>query len=64
MVKFIETPLGLVIEITSFDSVRLSDQDQRKLIVYLWRTKPEMVREIVCEECPEHVSCTKIEERV
>ena len=27
---------------------------QRQLIAWFWKNKPEMVREIVCEECPEH----------
>lgn len=55
MVIFTETPHSLIVEITPLDSVRLYEADQRKLIAYLWRTRPEMVREMVCEECPEHV---------
>ena len=27
---------------------------QRQLIAWFWKNKPAMVREIVCEECPEH----------
>jgi hypothetical protein len=34
--------------------VRLSALHQRQLIAWFWKNKSEMVREIVCEECPEH----------
>lgn len=54
MATFTEHPFGLIITETPFDSVRLSESEQRQLIAYLWRNKPELVREIVCENCPEH----------
>jgi hypothetical protein len=36
-------------------SEMLTEDDQRYLIAYLWKQKPSMVQEIVCEECPEVV---------
>ena len=32
----------------------LSNIEQRQLISWFWENEPSMVREIVCEECPEH----------
>ncbi len=31
----------------------LSEDQQRQLISWFWKNKTEMVREIVCENCPE-----------
>lgn len=33
--------------------VLLTEEEQRELIKFLWENKPNMVREIVCENCPE-----------
>jgi hypothetical protein len=40
----IHNPTGLVV---------VSDVDMRNIIHYLWNNKADMVREIVCENCPE-----------
>jgi hypothetical protein len=45
---------GIIITHES-NAMGLTDAEQRELISYLWKNKPEMVREIVCEECPEHI---------
>lgn len=37
------------------DKIRLVESDQRIILKWFAKNKPEMVREIVCEECPEHV---------
>lgn len=37
----------------------LTEDMQRYLIAYLWRNKPEMILDIVCEECPEHIGEAK-----
>jgi hypothetical protein len=34
----------------------LTPEDQRKLVAYLCKNKPELIREIFCEECPEHTT--------
>ena len=34
--------------------MNLSDEEQRELIVWFFNNKPGLLREIVCEECPEH----------
>jgi len=31
----------------------LSGSQQRELLVWFWKQKPELLREIVCENCPE-----------
>ena len=33
----------------------LDEKEQRYVIVWLWKNKPELLREIVCENCPEHI---------
>jgi len=33
----------------------LSESEQRHLISWFLKNRAEMVREIVCEECPEHL---------
>lgn len=35
------------------DDTMLTEDMQRELIKYFWQHKPKMIREIVCEECPE-----------
>jgi hypothetical protein len=39
--------------------VFLLEPDQRELIKWLARNRSEMVRDIVCEECPEHMEAGK-----
>jgi hypothetical protein len=31
----------------------MSDFEQRELLIWFWKEKPEMIRDIVCEGCPE-----------
>jgi hypothetical protein len=31
----------------------LNESEQRELISYLWKEKPNLIREIICENCPE-----------
>lgn len=31
----------------------LTIEEQRELVVYLWKHKPEMIRGIICDGCPE-----------
>lgn len=31
----------------------LTEDMQRELIKYIWKHKPEMIREIICKNCPE-----------
>jgi hypothetical protein len=33
--------------------ISLNRTEQRELIMWLWKNKPELMREIVCENCPE-----------
>ena len=40
------------------DEFILGCRDQKQLISWFWKHKPAMVREIVCEECPEHGEMT------
>jgi len=35
------------------ESINLVEDDQRQIIAYIWKTNPALVREIVCEDCPE-----------
>ena len=37
----------------------MSEDEQRELISWFYKNKPEMVRDIICEECPEHTSDDK-----
>lgn len=37
------------------NTVNLMEPEQRQLIKWFLVTKPELIREIVCEDCPEHV---------
>jgi hypothetical protein len=39
--------------------VDLSDDQQRKLIVWFWKNRSALVRAIVCEKCPEHTGVVK-----
>jgi len=31
----------------------LTEDQQREFVLYLWKNKPQMVRDIVCDGCPE-----------
>jgi hypothetical protein len=33
--------------------VNLTDENQRELVIWLWKNKPELIREVACENCPE-----------
>ena len=33
----------------------LDESEQRELIVWFCKNKPELIREIFCEDCPEHI---------
>jgi len=39
----------------STDLAWLSESEQRELLVYLKHARPDMMREIFCEDCPEHI---------
>ena len=32
----------------------LSVSEQRDVVTYLWKNKPELLRDIICENCLEH----------
>lgn len=34
--------------------VNLGEAEQRELIVWLWKNRANVVRDIVCDNCPEH----------
>lgn len=44
---------GKQIIILKQESNWLDESEQRELISYLWKNKPDMIRDIVCENCPE-----------
>lgn len=29
--------------------------DLRETIKFVWKNNPEIIRDIICEECPEHI---------
>ena len=33
----------------------LDEEEQRYVIAWLWKNKPGLLRDIVCENCPEHI---------
>jgi hypothetical protein len=33
----------------------------KQLVIHLWRIRPELIRDIICEECPEHIKCIEDE---
>lgn len=37
----------------------MEEDEQRELITWFFRNKQEMIRDIICEECPEHTSDDK-----
>lgn len=39
--------------------VNLDVKCQRELIAWFWRSKPELIRGIICEDCPEHIGVKK-----
>jgi hypothetical protein len=45
---------GEEIIILNLRSNCLDAKEQRYVIAWLWNNKPDMIRDIVCEECPEH----------
>jgi hypothetical protein len=36
----------------------LTEEEQREVIQNIWKFTPEIIRDIVCENCPEH--CGKL----
>lgn len=32
----------------------LTEDEQRELIVNIWKVTPDLIRDVVCEDCPEH----------
>jgi hypothetical protein len=32
----------------------LTEDEQRELIANIWKFTPDLVRDVVCEDCPEH----------
>lgn len=32
----------------------LTEDEQRELVVNIWKFNPELIRDVVCENCPEH----------
>ena len=45
---------GIVLLEPSTSAIGLNEKELRKLILWVWKNKPEIIRDIVCEECPEH----------
>jgi hypothetical protein len=44
----------------------LSDNTLRSIVVWIWKEKPDIIRDVVCENCMEHIetvnyNCNKIE---
>lgn len=37
------------------EMVDLDTDAQRELIVWLWKNRSDMIRDVVCEHCPEHL---------
>ena len=44
---------GPEVIILKWGSHWLDESNQREILSWFWKHKPEMVREIVCENCPE-----------
>ena len=44
--------------VMKYSSRWLNPGDQKQLIAWFWKHKPAMMREIICEECPEHGEMT------
>lgn len=34
--------------------IMLTEDEQRELIVSIWKFSPELIRDVVCENCPKH----------
>ena len=47
---------GIVLLEPSTSAIGLNEKELRKLILWVWKNKPEIIRDIVCEECPEHTT--------
>jgi hypothetical protein len=43
----------IIILTTGQSSKWLSEEQQREILIWFWANKPDMVRDIVCENCPE-----------
>jgi hypothetical protein len=37
------------------DDIMLNERQQLAIINLIWQKKPQMIRDIVCECCPEHI---------
>jgi hypothetical protein len=35
--------------------VDLSEEQQKELVKFVWKNKPELIRDIICKNCPEHI---------
>lgn len=46
---------GDEIIILNSESNWLNESEQRELLVWFKNNKPELLREIFCEDCPEHI---------
>ncbi len=46
---------GEEIIILNSESKWLNESEQRELLVWFKSNKPELMREIFCEDCPEHM---------
>jgi len=38
---------------TKLQDPMLTEDHQKELIAYIWKYRPEMIRSIVCKNCPE-----------
>ena len=57
--RIFEKPGVVVIISTDSESFNCSnifvESDQRELVVWFHKNKPELIRDIICEECSEHI---------
>ncbi len=44
---------GVIVSDGDGNVIGLTESEQRELIVYLWKEKPDLIRDIICENCPE-----------
>ena len=44
----------LIIEPIRTTETGLDESELRELVSYLWQHNPDMVRDIICGDCPEH----------
>ena len=46
---------GMVLLESNMQAIHMDERDQRYLMTWMWKNRPEVVRDICCEECPEHI---------